>query len=360
MGDLSHVLSKIIITTAIHMNQSAEGVSWITQVLYTIVFLSRYTDLFDARIIWNLTLKWFYILSSIYIVFIMRFWFPRTREREFAWKLGGIVLISSLFISPFAMLIFHSRDWWGFYRWLWDFSEILESVCVLPQLLLLRQTTVPTVINSFYLLTLGSYRALYILNWIQRWSDPEDSNPQAISVIFGIVQTALYVDFAWVYWGRQRVKLRNGGIIDGDDFRRGWLVNRLLGRTRLPNTDEDEENAPALGSHRSTARATRSSGNKWASRGISISADDDTLDVESGQHEEGVVAGPVDPDARMQDPEELARALNESSSEEDSDDSNDNEEDDDSNDSDDSKDSKNTPKQTAAGAVDAGTSAWRS
>jgi hypothetical protein len=32
-------------------------------------------------------------------------------------------------------------------------------VCVLPQLLLLRQTTVPTVIDSYYLLALGSYRA---------------------------------------------------------------------------------------------------------------------------------------------------------------------------------------------------------
>ena len=41
-------------------------------------------------------------------------------------------------------------------QWLWVFSEMLESVCILPQLILLRQTTVPTVIDSFYLLALGS------------------------------------------------------------------------------------------------------------------------------------------------------------------------------------------------------------
>ena len=46
---------------------------------------------------------------------------------------------------------------------LWTFSIILESVCVLPQLLLLRQTSVPTVLDSYYLVTLGSYRFLYIL-----------------------------------------------------------------------------------------------------------------------------------------------------------------------------------------------------
>lgn len=43
---------------------------------------------------------------------------------------------------------------------MWVFSEILESICVVPQLLLMRQTTVPTVIDSFYLATLGTYRFL--------------------------------------------------------------------------------------------------------------------------------------------------------------------------------------------------------
>ena len=113
---------------------------------------------------------------------------------------------------------------------MWDFSEILESVCVLPQLLLLRQTTVPTVITSFYIVFLGSYRALYLLNWIYRGIETPESPPKAVSVIFGIVQTALYLDFAWVYWTRQRVKLRNGGVVDADDLRRGWLLNRIFGK----------------------------------------------------------------------------------------------------------------------------------
>src|SRR5450432_624742 len=106
-----------------------------------------------------------------------------------------------------------------------DFSLILESVCVLPQLLLLRQTTVPTVIDSYYLVALGSYRALYCLNWLYREVHMHDHwTPDPISVPFGILQTILYLDFAWVYWTRQRVKLRSGGIVDADDLNRGWLV----------------------------------------------------------------------------------------------------------------------------------------
>ncbi|KAJ2893463.1 hypothetical protein MKZ38_008671 [Zalerion maritima] len=348
-GDISHCLSKLIITYAIHRNRSAEGVSWITQVLYALVFLSRYTDIFQEHIAWNRVLKWFYILSSIYIVFIMRFWFPRTREREIAWKLGGIILVGSLLLSPLTLLVLPHHIQKGFGTWLWDFSEILESVCVLPQLLLLRQTTVPTVIDSFYLVTLGSYRALYVLNWVVRYADSEDRGPEVVSVIFGIIQTALYIDFGWVYWTRQRVKLRNGGIVDADDLQRGWLVNRVLGRHPEP-TGDDEESAPALGGN----RGDRTTNNKWGARGISVSADDGVLQGEHEDQEEGLMAGPVDPDARMQDPDELARALNETSSEDDSDDDDDSDSDD-SGDSDDSK----AKKKTTAG-VDAGTSAWRS
>ena len=151
---------------------------------------------------------------------------------------------------------------------LWTFSIILESVCVLPQLVLLRQTDVPTVIDSFYLLTLGSYRAFYILNWITRAIVEKKSDP--IPDIFGIIQTAFYLDFAWVYWTRQRVKLRNGGVIDSDDLSRGWLLSRLLGGH---NGSLDAEEA--TGNQAGSAPNPRTSGRgKWGARGVSVSADD--------------------------------------------------------------------------------------
>lgn len=305
LGDLSHILSKCILIFAIHRNRSAEGVSMITQVLYGVVFCSRYTDIFSETSAWNLFFKIFYIFSSIYIVAIMRWMYPRTREKEMAWKIGALALGGSLVISPFAMLIFEKYK--SFFTWIWDFSQVLESVCVLPQLLLLRQTTVPTVIDSGYILTLGSYRALYLLNWIWRGLDANDRPPNAVSVIFGIIQTALYVDFAWVYYTRQRVKLRNGGIVDADDMRRGWLLNKIFGK-RFDSAPEDEESVPALGGHGFASR--RSS--KWGARGISISADDTTHEHEAGRsldQDEDLSVGGVDPDAKMKDPDELARAL---------------------------------------------------
>ena len=156
---------------------------------------------------------------------------------------------------------------------LWSFSIILESVCVLPQLILLRQTTVPTVIDSFYLLTLGSYRGFYILNWITRAARKDPHEPDIVAEIFGIIQTAFYVDFAWVYYTRQRVKLRNGGVVDSDDLSRGWLLSQLF---RCNAECLSEEDGTVNDGVPSAAPGTggRSQG-KWGIRGISISADDD-------------------------------------------------------------------------------------
>ena len=128
-------------------------------------------------------------------------------------------------------------------------------------------------IDSFYLLTLGSYRAFYILNWILRYAyERPDHRPKPVAVIFGIVQTAFYVDFAWVYWTRQRVKLRNGGVVDSEDLSRGWLVSRLLGSGA---TTVDEEGRTTSG-HSADASSNRPARKAfgWGARGISVSADD--------------------------------------------------------------------------------------
>ncbi|EEA21753.1 hypothetical protein TMatcc_008825 [Talaromyces marneffei ATCC 18224] len=277
LADLAHISSKCILIWAIHRNNSSEGVSLLTQILYGLVFLTRYLDLFSTSHwafyhAYNIFFKLFYIFSSLYIIYVMIYVFPRTREREKSWKLASLCFLGALVAAPSALGIdaairrkSYPHEW--FTETCWAFSIVLESVCVLPQLLLLRQTTVPTVIDSFYLVALGSYRALYILNWLIRGFGPEHYwDP--IADIFGVVQTLFYLDFAWVYYTRQRVKLRRGGIVDSDDLRKSWFVGKILNSRRI-NT-HDDENEPldpeAAGEEESRPR--------WGGRGISVSADD--------------------------------------------------------------------------------------
>lgn len=125
----------------------------------------------------------------------------------------------------------------------------------------------PTVIDSYYLVALGSYRALYILNWLVRGFGPEHYwDP--IADIFGVVQTLLYLDFAWVYYTRQRVKLRRGGVVDSEDLRKSWFVGKILNSRRINTHDDEHEPLDPEAAGEEEARP------RWGGRGISVSADD--------------------------------------------------------------------------------------
>lgn len=306
LGDVSHTLSKCILIWAIHSNKSAEGVSLLTQLLYLLTFSTRYLDLFWVPpwfSWWNFVLKIFYIASSAYIVFLMMRVYARTRERETAWRLAAYSLGGSLILAPLVCLAFNFHAF-RFSEVVWTFSIILESVCVLPQLLLLRQTSVPTVLDSFYLVTLGSYRFFYILNWIVRGAI--EHHFDATSVVFGVIQTALYVDFAWVYWTRQRVKLRGGGVVDSDDLSKSFLVRRLIGRNSSSTDDDIADDDEGLARQENgIVRPPARTGRSWGQRGISVSADDTLPDREQNGRAAKSAAysdDSAEQDARIVDP----------------------------------------------------------
>lgn len=162
------------------------------------------------------------------------------------------------------------------------------------------------------------------MNWIWRELDITDRKPDPISIIFGVIQTAFYVDFAWVYYSRQRVKLRNGGVMDADDLRNGWLLRAVFGHKPLVGHIDDEESAPALGGDRGNGSAAPGrTGSKWGTRGISVSADDGVLadERERQGQESGIVDAALedeaDPDAKMQSPDDLAKILDDEDFEDD-------------------------------------------
>lgn len=80
---------------------------------------------------------------------------------------------------------------------LWTFSIYLESVAILPQLFMVSKTGEAESITSHYLFALGSYRALYLLNWVYRYY--AENHYDWIAIVAGIVQTVLYCDFFYLY-----------------------------------------------------------------------------------------------------------------------------------------------------------------
>ncbi|KAI0262231.1 ER lumen protein retaining receptor [Gloeopeniophorella convolvens] len=192
-GDLSHLASIFILVHKIHTSRSCRGISFKTQALYVVVFVARYLDLFQTWVsLYNFVMKIFFIASSVYILYLMRVRFRPTNDPSIdtfrvEYLVGPALVLALLFNYGYTIT-----------EVFWSFSIFLEAVAILPQLFILQRTGEAETITTHYLAALGAYRGLYIPNWIFRYFSDELVDP--ISVISGLVQTGLYLDFFYVYF----------------------------------------------------------------------------------------------------------------------------------------------------------------
>jgi len=191
-GDLSHLLSILILIYNMRQRRSSAGISFKSQSLYTAVFVTRYLDLLWSWVsLYNTVMKLFFIGSSIYILYLMKFPFRPTHDPNL-----DTFKIEYLLIGSFvAAMVFNYE--YSFAEILWSFSIWLESVAILPQLFIIQRTGEAENITTHYIFALGAYRALYIPNWLYRYFFDGYFDP--IAVVAGLVQTALYADFAYIY-----------------------------------------------------------------------------------------------------------------------------------------------------------------
>ncbi|EPQ26738.1 uncharacterized protein PFL1_05717 [Pseudozyma flocculosa PF-1] len=191
-GDLAHLASIFILLHKIQLSKSCRGISFKTQLLYTIVFASRYLDIFFETSLYRTLMKIFFISSSCYILYLMKIKFRPTHDPaidtiRLEYLMGPALVLALIFNYKFTFL-----------EVMWAFSIYLEAVAILPQLFMLQRTGEAETITTHYLFALGAYRALYIPNWIYRYFTENTVDP--ISVISGLVQTGLYLDFFYVYF----------------------------------------------------------------------------------------------------------------------------------------------------------------
>lgn len=67
----------------VHADVACAGISFKTQALYVLIFVTRYIDLFVRWIsLYNFVMKIFFIASSCYILYLMKFRF-RSVTHEF-------------------------------------------------------------------------------------------------------------------------------------------------------------------------------------------------------------------------------------------------------------------------------------
>ncbi|KAI7897684.1 ER lumen protein retaining receptor-domain-containing protein [Cokeromyces recurvatus] len=199
VADLMHLASIIILLLKIKKTHSCVGISFKTQLLYSIVFLTRYLDLFVTKIsIYNTIMKMFFITSSLYILYLMYFKYKATYDAVLdTFRIEYLLIGSTVFSLA-------TTSYYTVLEFAWTFSIWLESVAILPQLFMLQRTGEAETITTHYLFALGAYRGLYLINWIYRFVS--EGHKDWIAWIAGFIQTALYSDFFYIYY----TKVLNG------------------------------------------------------------------------------------------------------------------------------------------------------
>ncbi|XP_015519583.1 ER lumen protein-retaining receptor [Neodiprion pinetum] len=192
LGDLSHLLAIIVLLLKIWKTRSCAGISGKSQILFAIVYTSRYLDLVTTYIsAYNTFMKLIFVVAAYATVYLMYIKFKATYDHNHDTFRMEFLVIPSLIL---ALLINHELT---VLEVLWTFSIYLESVAILPQLFLVSKTGEAESITSHYLFALGSYRGLYLLNWVYRYY--AEDHYDLIAIVAGLVQTVLYCDFFYLY-----------------------------------------------------------------------------------------------------------------------------------------------------------------
>jgi len=191
-GDLSHLFAIIILLLKIWTTRSCAGISGKSQILFALVFVARYLDVVYHYVsVYNTSMKIIYLVASIGTVYLMYSRFRATYDHNHdTFRLEFLIIPSALL----ALVINHD---FAFIEVAWTFSIYLEAVAILPQLFMVSKTGEAETITSHYLFALGSYRALYIINWVYRYHT--EGFYDIIATVAGIVQTVLYCDFFYLY-----------------------------------------------------------------------------------------------------------------------------------------------------------------
>uniref|UniRef100_A0A914KXG7 ER lumen protein-retaining receptor n=1 Tax=Meloidogyne incognita TaxID=6306 RepID=A0A914KXG7_MELIC len=191
-ADLAHLVAILILLWKIWKTRSCAGLSGRSQVLFLLVFVCRYLDIFTNFVsIYNTVMKLFFISSSVATVYFIYQKFRATFDRN-----HDTCRIEFLVLPSFVLAILINHDF-SFFEVLWTFSIYLESVAIMPQLFMLSKTGSAETITAHYLFALGIYRGLYILNWVYRYYMEDFLD--IIALVAGIVQTVLYADFFYLY-----------------------------------------------------------------------------------------------------------------------------------------------------------------
>lgn len=201
VGDLAHVASMFVLVQKIRKTRSFSGLSYKTQLLKMVVFLTRYLDIYTTSYseklhVYNTIMKIAYIVFQALLLYTIRFKYFHTYDAELDNFVVEMLIIPC---TVLALVISSFQGVFSFVSILYNFSLLLESVAILPQLVQLQKMQESETLTARYIFFLGIYRLLYLLNWTLKKFFGYDIDELLLAT--GILQTLLYLHFFFLFYG---------------------------------------------------------------------------------------------------------------------------------------------------------------
>lgn len=195
IGDYLHLFGIAALLATLTKNRSCAGISRSTQILYFLVFVTRYLDLLDrSQAVYLVFFKITYIATSVIVLF-MFYRLDSTYER----KKDTCSLAAIL--APCCCGALVLSDSFEVTEVLWTFSQFCEAFAMVPQYVFCyRDCSGKDIGVTSYVLSMGAYRVFYAANWIyKKVQMPHYYNIQ--SWLGAFFQIMLFADYLLSFTG---------------------------------------------------------------------------------------------------------------------------------------------------------------
>jgi len=189
VGDYLHLFGIVVLLSIIVKKKSVAGISRSTQVLYFLVFVTRYLDLFDhSQTMYLVVFKMTYILTAC-VILACFYTLDQTYQRV------NDTCNLSVIIFPCITAALLLTNEYSILEILWTFSEFAEGFAMVPQYIFCyREKGARDFGAGLYVMCMGSYRVMYAFNWIyKKFQMPHYSDIQ--SWIGGMIEILFFIDF---------------------------------------------------------------------------------------------------------------------------------------------------------------------
>jgi len=188
-GDALHLGGMLMGLLAVWGSGSVDGFSRKTQVLYQTVYVTRYLDVFiSSQSLYLYAFKAaFNTITMLMLVAFSRLW------STYDYGADSCNILAIVLPCGIAAHVMASTS--GFKEEMWTFSEFIEPFALVPQYIVCYKASRVRPAAIIYVLAVGGYRVLYVMNWIYKRYKWHAAYHDYTSWAGGVLECIMWLDF---------------------------------------------------------------------------------------------------------------------------------------------------------------------